>query len=693
MQYLYNYSNGKENFNIIIVKIKKKYTVSKKIFSVILPLIMTVLTVAAQSAAKKPVESDFFTQVKRISNLKVWDGQIFFTVSQPDKEKNNYSSALYQLIDNKPVRIAKDVSDYFFLDNGIIFRERRESAAIEDKENPSTAFLKLSYGYGEADEWLKLPFQAAQIDWIEKEVFFYTSPYNRNTDKSKNYHIYDELPFWANGRGDVSGRRSHLYFYDKGKSLLLSDTLASVSGLKLSPDRKTLVYVLKPAWYGKQPEGNVLVSLDAASLEKKEWKLFDRASYGSVVFLNSDEIVLTVNRSLEHDKIENSAICRLNIRTGKLTLIDDGALYAVGNSIGSDVGGGGRSEITFDSKGLRFVTTDVDYAPLIHLAWEGAGITRLSQGRISIQEYQPYKDGFLAIALEEQQGSEIYFIDKKGNASPLTAINKPVFDEYNIVKPIEIKYKSKTGQELNGYVLPPADYEKGRKYPAILDIHGGPKSAYGTVFFHEMQYWANEGYAVFFTNPSGSAGRGSEFSDIRGKVGETDYNDLISFTDAVLEQVDFIDADRLGVTGGSYGGLMTNWIIGQTDRFKAAASQRGISSWLTFSNTSDIGYTFTYTYWGTDIWKNGKRLWDASPLKYADKVKTPTLFIHSEQDYRCWLVEGLQLYYALQYFGVPSRIVVFENENHELSRSGKPQNRIKRLEEIKGWFDKYLKNE
>jgi dipeptidyl aminopeptidase/acylaminoacyl peptidase len=661
----------------------------------------TVLTAAAQPAALKPVNSDFFTHVKRIANLKVWNEQIFFTISQPDKEKNNYSSALYQLIDNQPVRIAKDVSDYFFEDNGIIFREpgkelaRRDNgnSETEGKENPSTAFLKLSHGYGEAGEWLTLPFQASQIEWIGKDVFFYTSSYNRNPDKSRNYHIYDELPFWSNGRGDVSGRRSHLYFYDKGKSTLLSDTLASVSGLKLSPDKKTLVYTLKPAWYGKQPEGNVLISLDLASLEKKEWNLFDKVSYGNLTFLNNDEIVLTANRSIEHDKIENSAIYRLNIRTGKLTLTDDGALYAIGNSIGSDVGGAGRPEITFDNKGIRFITTDVDYAPLVHLAWDGSGITRLSKGRLSVQEYQPYKDGFLAVALEEQQGAEIYFIDKQGNASPLTAINKPVFDEYNIVKPIEIKYTTQTGKKLNGYVLPPANYEKGRKYPAILDIHGGPKTAYGTVFFHEMQYWANEGYAVFFTNPTGSSGRGSEFSDIRGKVGETDYNDLMAFTDAVLAQTDFIDADRLGVTGGSYGGLMTNWILGQTDRFKAAASQRGISSWLTFSNTSDIGYTFTYTYWGTDIWKNSQQLWDASPLKYADKVKTPTLFIHSAQDYRCWLVESLQLYYALQYFGVPSRIIVFENENHELSRSGKPQNRIKRLEEIKGWFDKYLKND
>jgi dipeptidyl aminopeptidase/acylaminoacyl peptidase len=603
------------------------------------------------------------------------------------------------------------VSDYSFQDGGIIFRGIRDEKDREKtrKGEELTVFQKLSAGYGEADEWVRLPFQAGQIEWIDRERFFYTASYDhqferllrenggnrqearKKRDDNNIYRIFDELPFWSNGRGDVSGLRTHLYYYDKGERTLLSDTLESASQPELSPDKKTLAYTRRNAYYGKAPEGNHLVTLDVETLEKKEWPLFERASYGGIQFLNNDEIVLTINRSLEHDRIENSAIYRLNIRTGKLTELYSGSPYGVGSSIGSDVGGGGRQKISFDEKGIRFVTTAVDYAPLIHIAYKDAKVTFLSKGRVTVQEYLPYKDGFLAVALDGQQGSEIYFIDRQGNANPLTAINKPLFDEHLIVEPVEITFTNEEGQRLNGYVLPPAGREKGKRYPAILDIHGGPKSAYGTVFFHEMQYWANQGYAVLFTNPRGSDGRGSEFADIRGKVGAADYSDLMAFTDAALEQVDFIDRERVGVTGGSYGGIMTNWIIGHTDRFKAAVSQRGISSWLTFSNTSDIGYTFTYNYWGTDIWKDGAKLWDGSPLKYADRVKTPTLFIHSEEDYRCWLVEGIQMYYALQYFNVPSRIVVFKNENHELSRSGKPANRIKRLEEITGWFDTYLK--
>ena len=165
----------------------------------------------------------------------------------------------------------------------------------------------------------------------------------------------------------------------------------------------------------------------------------------------------------------------------------------------------------------------------------------------------------------------------------------------------------------------------------------------------------------------------------------------MEFVDAAVSQTDFIDEKRLGITGGSYGGVMTNWVIGHTDRFRAAASQRSISNWVTLSGISDIGYNFVNNYVGTDVWTDIATLWKQSPLAYADKVKTPTIFIHSEEDYRCPLPEGLQMFSALKYFNVPSRIVIFNNENHELSRNGRPLNRIKRLDEITHWFDKYLK--
>lgn len=683
----------------------------KKNLVLVLSFVLMGLPASAQHVDKKPIGVDFFTKVKIMSNLKVFEGNIFFTISQADKENNSYSTALYQLAEGKPVRLANDVSDYSFQDGGIIFQSVRD---VKDRESIKrgeelTVFQKLSPGTGETVEWLRLPVKVGQVEWIDKEHFFYTSSYDhhfeqllkecngnrqealKKKEEAKGYRIFDELPFWSNGTGDISGLRTHLYFYNKGKISPLSDTLESITSPELSQDRKTLVYTVKTAYYGKAPEENQLVTFNVETGERKAWPLFDKATYANFRFLNNDEIVLTIDRSLEHDRIENAGFYRLHLRTGKLTEIYDGSVYGFGNSVASDIKGAGKPKITFDKEGIRYITTRVDQAPLVHIAFKDGKADFLTKGDMAIQEYVPYKDGFLAVALTGQQGSEIFFIDRKGNATPLTAVNKPLFDEYNVVKPIEITFTNEEGLVLNGYVLPPANYEKGKKYPAILDIHGGPKGTYGNVFFHEMQYWANQGYAVLFTNPRGSDGQGSHFADIRGKVGGVDYRDLMTFVDSALHKAPYIDENRLGVVGGSYGGFMTNWIIGHTTRFKAAASLRSISSWQTHSSSSDIGYTYTYAYLGTDTWKNSQLLWDCSPLKYADRVKTPTLFLHSDEDYRCWHMEGLQMYSALQYFKIPTRFVLFKGENHDLSRSGKPQNRIKRLEEITGWFDKYLK--
>ena len=164
----------------------------------------------------------------------------------------------------------------------------------------------------------------------------------------------------------------------------------------------------------------------------------------------------------------------------------------------------------------------------------------------------------------------------------------------------------------------------------------------------------------------------------------------MQFTDEALRRFSFIDPARLGVTGGSYGGFMTNWIIGHTNRFAAAASQRSIANWTGFFGTSDIGYFFQPDQTKADLWRNAEKAWDQSPLKYADRVSTPTLFIHSDEDWRCPLFEGLQMFTALRVRGVETRLCLFRGENHELSRSGKPKHRVRRLQEITGWMETHL---
>jgi len=295
------------------------------------------------------------------------------------------------------------------------------------------------------------------------------------------------------------------------------------------------------------------------------------------------------------------------------------------------------------------------------------------------------------VGMRDNKLQELYELkDKQENQ--ITFFNEWVVKEKKLSKPQRITFNTKEGMEIEGWIMKPIDFDETKKYPAILDIHGGPKTVYsGEVFFHEMQYWSNIGYVVMFCNPRGSDGRGNEFADIRGKYGTIDYEDIMEFVNVVIENFSFIDKDRLGVTGGSYGGFMTNWIIGHTNRFKAAASQRSIANWISKFGTTDIGYYFVEDQQAATPWTNFEKLWFHSPMKYADRVKTPTLFIHSEEDYRCWLAEGLQMFTSLKYNGVEAKLVMFRGENHELSRSGKPKHRIRRLKEISDWFDKYLK--
>ena len=249
------------------------------------------------------------------------------------------------------------------------------------------------------------------------------------------------------------------------------------------------------------------------------------------------------------------------------------------------------------------------------------------------------------------------------------------------------------GVDIDGFVMKPVGYEPGKRYPGILHIHGGPKMVFGPGFHHEMQLWAASGFFVCYCNPRGSCGKGNAFADLQGKYGEVDFRDLMEFTDEVLRRYPEIDADRMGVAGGSYGGFMTNWVIGHTDRFRCAVSQRSIANYVGDYLLSDIGYYYVADQQLGTIWEHPERLWKASPLTYADRVKTPTLFIHADKDYRCTLANGLEMFAALKLHGVESKLCMFYGENHGLSREGKPSNRISRLSEILHWMEEHLKEE
>ncbi|PZN07416.1 MAG: peptidase S9 family protein, partial [Bacillota bacterium] len=275
------------------------------------------------------------------------------------------------------------------------------------------------------------------------------------------------------------------------------------------------------------------------------------------------------------------------------------------------------------------------------------------------------------------------------SATRLSVANERLLADVEVVEPETFTFQS-DGKLLDGWLLRPVGFEPGKKYPAILHIHGGPMFMYGYAFCHELQLLAARGYAVFFTNPRGSQGYGQEFcTAIRGDWGNRDYRDLMACVDAVLERFDFIDPERLGVAGSSYGGYMTNWIVTHTDRFRAAVTMDCIANGYSFFGTSDLGYDDLFGL-GVPPWEDPLRYLEMSPLHHIARCKTPLLIMHSEMDLRCPIEQAEQLYTALKVRGVPTEFVRFPGESHGLSLGGKPWHRVYRLDRIVEWFDRYL---
>jgi dipeptidyl aminopeptidase/acylaminoacyl peptidase len=243
---------------------------------------------------------------------------------------------------------------------------------------------------------------------------------------------------------------------------------------------------------------------------------------------------------------------------------------------------------------------------------------------------------------------------------------------------------------MDGWILKPHDFDASRKYPLIVEIHGGPNTEYGYGFFHEMQLLAAAGNVVLYTNPRGSTGYGRDFAlAVRGAWGIKDSLDILAGVDAVVQQ-GYIDEQRLGVTGGSYGGFMTNWLIGHHDRFKAAVTDRSVADRSSFFGTSDVGWDFADDDMETTPWEDPELYRRMSPLAYVKNMHTPLLIIHSEQDLRCNIEQAEQLFASLKYMGREVLFVRFEGQSHGLSRGGHPKLRKERLKHILSWFEKYL---
>lgn len=277
-----------------------------------------------------------------------------------------------------------------------------------------------------------------------------------------------------------------------------------------------------------------------------------------------------------------------------------------------------------------------------------------------------------------------------GDEKQLTRANSELLEDIDLGEIEEVWFKGAAGNDVQGWIITPPGIDRGKQYPSILEIHGGPLVQYGNFFMHEFYYLAAQGYVVYFCNPRGGQGYGEEHAKaIWNDWGGADYDDLTAWVDYVSQR-SYIDSERMGVTGGSYGGYMTNWIIGHTDRFAAAVTQRSVSNLISMYGSSDFNWTFQEEFGNVPPWEDMENYWRQSPIKYIGNAVTPTLVIHSENDMRCPIEQGEQVFVALKRLGVDTKMIRFPDEPHGLSRGGRTDRRIARLEQISGWFHRYL---
>lgn len=309
----------------------------------------------------------------------------------------------------------------------------------------------------------------------------------------------------------------------------------------------------------------------------------------------------------------------------------------------------------------------------------------LLDGHVSVSALAANGDVVVAVAGTRTSHAEIFvgrtdepLTRRTDFAGHLTGTAEPI-------EPEELNASANDGYPVHGWLFRPSTRARRKAgHPVVLMIHGGPYAQYSGNLFDEAQVLAGAGYAVVMGNPRGGSGYGAAHGRVlKEAIGTVDVADLTALLDHALT-LPGLDGSRVGVQGGSYGGLMTTWLVGHTDRFTAAISERAVNAWDSFAGTSDIGWFFADEY-------AGPFTHEQSPLTWADTITTPTLVIHSERDFRCPLEQGQRLFARLQRNGVPSKLLIFPGEGHELSRAGQPRHRLQRFEHILAWWEEYLR--
>lgn len=645
------------------------------------------------------ISKESLFELKSINQLAQCYYRTYFTQTELNQEENRYETSMNSIdLKTKEIRqwfpktstlhsitVAPNLGKLIFI------------ASLTFKDKPQIFTMPLDGGSPvpltkEADG-------VSSYYWLPgSDVLYYQTTEKEKADeetKQPQPLTVTHLTYKADGSGFIDFEKQHLI-----RKITITDSQSET--IMTSSDAFSLSYVAKDESYllfnsAKDPEddwayGQKVYRYDLATKEKAPF--FAEQYTGYYYFAKANEAedsLLFFGNEFTYQFVTLTDIYLYDVKTAELKCLTADLDVEIGDAFVGDFqqNAKGVGVQWLDDDRFVFDTSEHGQSKL-YIGDRQGNIEWLFDAAVHLTS--------AALNVAKDQLTVTYSTPTQPSAMAQIAINTAAFTEFynpnaafmeahQVVDPERFWFKGYADWDIQGWYLPPV--EKADKHAAILYIHGGPQVAYGETFFHEMQWLAAQGYGVIMLNPRGGNSYGQTFvASILGDYGNHDFDDLMLGVDAVLANHPEIDTDHLYVAGGSYGGFMTNWIVTHTDRFKAAVSQRSISNWLSFYGTSDIGAFFVEFQLQNDL-SNMQRLWDMSPLAYADQAKTPLLLMHGENDLRCPQEQAEQMYVAMKKQGVPTKMMLFPMSSHGLSREGLPNLRLERLQAIVDWFKTY----
>jgi len=700
-----------------------------------LVVIVALVSHCAFSQTRRNISDKDIFKFQWIGDAKVSpDGShVAFVRVTVNEKKDNYDTSLWMVSTSgsgAPVRLTSGKRDSMprWSPDGkwiVFLRGSADNAPGDGHKPPPSQLALLSLAGGEAIVFTDLPRSPGEPVWSPdgKQIAFLTDVNADDIAKKQkkpsaepehesDVKVITRAIYRFNGQGYLDPKHHrHIWIVDvpassesKVTPKQLTDGQFDDSGINFTPDGSKIIFhtnrVAEP--YYELPSSEIMSVPVAGGTPELISKVKIGGLLGGVggLTLSPDGKRLAFVGAIQEPVRSYSQpdLFTLDVASGaqpkNLTANYD---YDVNSGVGGDnraprAAGQVSPAWSKDGSQIYEVVAKEGRANLVSINSTSGNVTVLSHGQQAVEEFSVSGDNKTIVMniSTPTMIDELFLLNPDGSQKQLTNINGPLFAELNLTEPEEIWYTTFDGKKIQAWAQKPPDFDPSKKYPLILNIHGGPHSAYGWIFDHEFQWMAAKGYIVLYPNPRGSTSYGQDFGNIiQYHYPGDDYKDLMAGVDEMVKR-GYVDQAKLGVTGGSGGGLLTDWTVTQTHRFHAAVAQRDIADWASWWYTADFTL-FQPNWFKAPPFDDPKDYTDRSPITYIKNVDTPMMFILGDVDWRTPPQSGgEQMFRALKYRHVPTVMVHFPGESHELSRSGQPWHRVERLDHIVGWFDQWL---